>query len=317
MQSEIVGRVKRALLGMQRYSWEQGVAAQSFLEAGDTDMAIAMAVEGANRQLEDGRCCQIGDPVAETDPCAIGEALLFACEQTGDPFLLAAKERLLRWALTDAPRSPEGIVYHMMEGREFWSDSMYMLPPMLARAGYYDEALRQIDGYWQALFLSEKGLMAHRWDDGAKRFVRRDVWGVGNGWTAAGLTRVIELLPQGYAAQKQRLITRVRTLLDAALGCMLADGRFYNVLDDPTSFMEVNCSQMLAYTIYRGVKAGWLGKGYLPAAEKMRQAALLSVDDFGLVRGVCGMPDFDHCGTAAEGQAFFLLMESARDALNG
>ena len=28
-------RVKRALLAMQRYNWEQGVTAQAFLEAGD------------------------------------------------------------------------------------------------------------------------------------------------------------------------------------------------------------------------------------------------------------------------------------------
>jgi hypothetical protein len=31
----------------------------------------------------------------------------------------------------------------------------------------------------------------------------------------------------------------------------------------------------------------------------------------GLVRGVCGSPEFDHPGTATEGQAFFLLMEAA------
>ena len=40
-------RVKRALLSMQRHNWEQGVAAQAFLEAGDKDIAIAMAHEGA------------------------------------------------------------------------------------------------------------------------------------------------------------------------------------------------------------------------------------------------------------------------------
>ena len=57
-------RVKRALLAMQRYNWEQGVTAQGFLESGDTDIAIALALEGANRQNPDGRCCHIAESTA-------------------------------------------------------------------------------------------------------------------------------------------------------------------------------------------------------------------------------------------------------------
>ena len=43
----------------------------------------------------------------------------------------------------------------------------------------------------------------------------------------------------------------------------------------------------------------------------MRAAAHAKVDRFGLVQGVCGSPEFDHPGTATEGQVFFLLMEVA------
>jgi hypothetical protein len=43
----------------------------------------------------------------------------------------------------------------------------------------------------------------------------------------------------------------------------------------------------------------------------MRAAARAKVDQFGFVQGVCGAPDFDHAGVAAEGQAFFLMMEVA------
>ena len=46
-------RVKRALLGMQRYNWEQGVTAQAFLEAGDHDIAIALAMAEAEAEQED------------------------------------------------------------------------------------------------------------------------------------------------------------------------------------------------------------------------------------------------------------------------
>lgn len=307
---DMLEKVKRAALAMQRHNWEQGVLAQAFLECGDTDTAILLAVEGANRQNSEGRCCHIGNSTASTDPCAVGEALQFACEQTGDPMLLAARDRLLHWALNLAPRSPEGIVYHFSNSTEFWVDSMYMLPPFLARAGYYNEALKQLDGYWNALLVPEKGLLAHRWDDVQKQFIRKDVWGVGNGWACAGMTRVRALLPEGYEAQKKQLEDRIRLLLTSALRFQREDGMFHDVLDDSATFPEINCGQMFAYTIYRGVKEGWLDASFLPNAEYIRRAAHDSVDSYGLVHNVCGMPTFDHSFVAPEGQAFFMLMEN-------
>ena len=309
-------RVKRALLAMQRYNWEQGVAAQAFLEAGDEEIAIAMAIEGANRQHADGRCCHIGDSNAVTDPCAIGEALIFAAERTRDPFLCSARDRLLRWALTDAPRTSAGVVCHFLEGQLIWVDSMYMLPPFLARAGEYDEALRQLDGYWGILHMPENGLLAHQWCGEEHRFHRREAWGVGNGWAMAGMARVIPLLPREHPG-RARLIDRTRQLISAALPHQRPDGAFHDVLDDPSTFREVNFAQMLAYTIYRGVHEGWLDAALLPPAEKARAAALAEVDGYGLVRNVCGAPHFDRPGVAPEGQAFHILMEAARQRTLG
>ena len=265
MGSTVLEKVKRATLAMQRYSWEQGTVAQAFLEAGDTQTAILMAVEGANRQIEDGRCAQIGETAAVTD------------------------------------HQPQ-----------FWVDSFYMLPPMLARGGYFSQALQQIDGYWKALFDEDKQLLSHIWDDGARRFIRKDAWGVGNGWAVAGMTRVIGMLPENYVEQKQKLIGRVKTILDAALRYQRSAGLFHDVLDNADSFREVNCGQMFAYAIYRGVKAGWLDAAYVEKAERIYAAVQAEVDRFGLVRNVCGMPTFDHPGVAPEGQAFYILMETAR-----
>jgi unsaturated rhamnogalacturonyl hydrolase len=73
---------------------------------------------------------------------------------------------------------------------------------------------------------------------------------------------------------------------------------------------------MLAYSIYRGVKEGWLDPRYREAAERCRAAALAKVDAEGYVQGVCGSPTFDRPGTATEGQAFCLLMEAARQTMS-
>ena len=43
----------------------------------------------------------------------------------------------------------------------------------------------------------------------------------------------------------------------------------------------------------------------------MRKAASEHVDHLGYVQDVCGVPNFDRPYVAPEGQAFYLLMESA------
>ena len=115
------------------------------------------------------------------------------------------------------------------------------------------------------------------------------------------------------SAEKQRLIGYVKEILDGCLAHQRPDGLFHNIVDKPATFVETNLAQMLAYCIYRGIHAGWLDKDkrYLAAADRMRSAAHAKVDRFGLVQDVCGSPDFEHPGTATEGQAFFLLMEAA------
>jgi hypothetical protein len=69
---------------------------------------------------------------------------------------------------------------------------------------------------------------------------------------------------------------------------------------------------MLAYVIYRGVAGGYLERSLLARADAMRDAANGKVDEYGIVQGVCGAPFFSSPGTAAEGQAFYILMEVAR-----
>jgi rhamnogalacturonyl hydrolase YesR len=111
--------------------------------------------------------------------------------------------------------------------------------------------------------------------------------------------------------ERQRLIGYVRELIDASLPYLRNDGLFHDVIDNPETFVETNFSQMLAYSIYRGLQRGYLDGSYRPYADKMRAAAIGKVDKYGLVQDVCGAPRFNAPGTATEGQAFFLLMETA------
>jgi rhamnogalacturonyl hydrolase YesR len=161
------------------------------------------------------------------------------------------------------------------------------------------------------LWLPEKQLYAHQWDDDAQAILRADCWGVGNGWAAAGITRVRRALPEEMSEERARLEGYIQEVVDGCLTHQRADGLYHDVVDDPSTFVETNLAQMLAYTIYRGIQGGWLDTAYRTHADRMRQAAHAKVDPYGLVQGVCGAPSFDRSGTAPEGQAFFVLMEAA------
>jgi len=311
----MVERVKRAMLAMQRRAWEQGVASQALLELGDTEWLVLLAKDAVVNQQKDGRLAlnEGSGPVA--DPAANGEPVLAAARLTGDPLLREAAGRMLEFELHKAPRTRDGIIYHNRNENRIWVDAFYMLPPFLAVAGHPEEALKQVQGYRRILLDPVKKLYFHIWDEDRQAFERKLLWGVGNGWAAAGLTRVIRSLPGSLTKEKALLAGWIRELVDAALPFQRKDGFFHDILDDPSTFVETNFAQMLSYTLYRGVAGGWLDTGYLKQADRMRTAIHGKVDAYGLVQGVCGAPNFDHPGTATEGQAFFLLMEAARKDL--
>lgn len=310
-KNDTIQKVMNAMLSMQRRAWEQGVASQALLELGETDLVILMAKDAVVNQKKDGRLgLNEGDkPVA--DPASNGEPVLFAAKATGDPALSEAAERMLDFLLHKAPKTIDGIIYHNYIENMIWVDAFYMVPPFLAVSGHGEEAIKQINGYRRILLNTEKNLYYHIWDQDRQKYERKLFWGVGNGWAAAGMTRVLRALPESMMKEKKLLAGYIKELVDACLKYQREDGLFHNILNDPSTFVDTNTSQMLAYTIFRGVKGGWLDNSYLKYAYKMRKAAYNKVDKFGLVQGVCGAPYFDSPGTATEGQAFFLLMDAA------
>jgi len=307
----LVVEVRGAALAMQRKDWEQGVVAQAFLEAGEKDIVIQLARAALIYTGEDGRIANLGNSGGLIDCAMLGEALWWAAIATGEPALQAAERELRTYILQRAPRAPDGTLYHA--ARQKWVDSFHCAPPYLAAVGEYDEALLQIEGLRRHLWNPQMRLFSHIWDEAAHRFEKPAFWGVGNGWAAAALTRVIRALPPERQLARDRLTEYLKELLDGCLAHQRPDGLFHNVLDRADTFIETNAGQMLAYSIYTGIRGGWLPNGYRVAADRMRQAARAQVDDSGFVQGVCGAPTFDAPGIAPEGQAFFLLMECAAE----
>lgn len=308
--------VKNAMLAVQRYPWEQGVCAQALWELGDETTAIAMAHDAVLRQQADGRLAVINENIAVTDPAANGEVVWRAYERTGNEMYREAAEKMLAYLMHQAPRTETGCICHneisFYEGYsadQIWVDSVYMAPPFLAVMGELDEAVAQIEGYLAYLKDESTGLLYHIYDPGTKRFVRQKLWATGNGWALLGIARVLEVaLSQGAKAHADKLIGYGKELLDAMLKYQLTDGRFHDILDEPDSFAEGTAAMMTAAFIYRGVTGGWLSTEYLMYANKVRETMEDYVDEFGLIREVCGCPHFQSPGTSAESMAAYLMM---------
>ena len=310
---EKLDKVKSALLSMQRHSWEQGVAMQALWELGDEEGAIRLAIEAAYRVHEDGRVASIGDMVAQTDPSACGEVLLWAAKKTKLEMLQHAVKGLLEFNLKKAPRSEDGILYHMNFDKTFWVDSMYMLPPFLAAAGYYAESIKQMNGYWKALFIDEKALLGHRYDDETKSFQREAIWATGNGWALAGLVRLIDLLPVNYEKEKLELIKKAMKLITGFTKYLREDSLVHDILDDPKSHVDGAGTLLFAYGIYRGIASGWILSKFKETADTSLEAVSKNVDIYGFLRNVSGAPHFMTPGISPEAQSFYLLAYAAKN----
>jgi rhamnogalacturonyl hydrolase YesR len=305
-----LAKAKAAAMAMERRDWEQGILAQALMETGDREAVILLTKAAIVQRAPDGR---LGVVIAggTTDPAMGGPAYAKAAEWTGDPQIKQAVAGLLEWIRVKAPRSADGILYHVFEGPEMWSDGFNGAPPFLAAMGFYDEALQQIEGFRKRLWNPEKKMLAHIWDEGKQRFKDANCWGGGNGWAAAGLARVMRSLPATRRTDRDRLAGYAREILDGCLAHQRPDGLFHDVVDDPSTFVETDLAQMLAYATYEGVAAGWLPPSYRAHANRLRAAARAKMDAFGYVQGACSAPEFDRPGTSTEAQAFCILMEAA------
>ena len=162
-QDPLVAKAMAAMMGFQRASWEQGVAGQALLEAGERDAAIALARASLIYVNQNGVVAAQGG--STTDPLMLGDCLWWSARQTGDPELVKAADNMLQFALKGAPRAADGTPFHQAASQEMWSDGSFTTPPFLAAAGKPDEAIAQLLGVHRRLWDADKKLMHHRWSE--------------------------------------------------------------------------------------------------------------------------------------------------------
>lgn len=312
---ELVEKVKTAMLSMQRYSWEQGTAMQGMLEIGDTSSLIIMAREAVQRKSADGRLSMVGSDFNIADPGVNGPGVLAAYRITGEEKYMNAAKAQYEHLLRPESQNSFGVIYHNNRSEVIFSDNMFMVAPFLAQMGDYDEAIKQIEGIRDVLWNEDEKLFHHIRIQETMEFRDPSFWGGGNGWCAAAMAQVIDILPEEREVDRQKLIGYCTDLLDGCISNQLESGLLYDKITEP-NFEETTLPAMLAYTIYTALKSGWLDGSYKAHADKMRTAVYANVDELGLLQNASKAPRFNTPGTSPEGQAFFLMMEGAYRKLN-
>ena len=301
-----------AMLCMQRAPWEQGVAVIAMLISGQEANIVRLSHEAVLRQTKDGRLGVMGSTNTSTDPMVAGAGVMAAWRISGEERFKTAADKLYDYCKHTATRGANGAFYHFLNSKQMWSDSIFMAPLFLAAYGDFDDAMQQVKGYHEILWLEDKQMYGHKWDDSRQAFSRRDCWGSGNGWAASSMAILHEILPADRKADRDLTARYAREVIDGCLKHLRPDGLFHDVVDDPSTFVETNLPQMLAFTIYKGVHDGWLDRSYLVQAERMRNAARSKTDAFGIVHDACGSPSFNSPGTSTEAQAYAVMMEYMR-----
>lgn len=333
MSTDITNRVAEYTLEreMESEDWQKAVAINGLIAIDDStfDRAAKSLVDRSiETQTDDGQFSYGSldyKPWAEddepyqgiSDPTALGYPVLEFYERTGNDRYAQAARRQYEF-FESVPRTDDGGIAHHRGAVELWVDSIYMLCPFFARYGElldepdaFDEAIRQIETQATHLQDPQTGLFRHEWRESPNTYPESSFWSRGNGWAAAGIVDALDHVPDDYDG-RSKVVEIFRTLAENVTEHQATNGFWHNVLDDPTSPLEVSGTLMFAYAFQKGVEAGLLSDEYADSAERAMEVCRGVVDEGGAVRRVVGPPggrDVPFTVTSY-GQGWFLLAMS-------
>lgn len=183
-----------------------------------------------------------------------------------------------QWA---EPR-PDGLT----QETRFWVDDMFMITVLqleayrvTGEARYLDRAAAEMVAYLDRL-QQPAGIFFHAQDVPIP-------WSRGNGWAAAGMASLLEVMPANHP-MRPRVLAGYRKMMEALLRMQGADGMWRQVLDRPEAWPETSGSAMFTFAMVLGVKHGWLDAGvYGPAARRAWIALTGYIDQHDDVTNVC------------------------------
>ncbi len=312
MKDPATEHILQAALCMTRQCWEQGMFSYALMLTGRNQLLDMVVYDMVIRQSADGRLCNVEDTPAVTDSAFCIPAVLQTGNRLGCQDYIEAAHRNVQYLLKDAPRTSDGILFHMRGTSQIWADSAAFLPYSLVIAGHPQEGYHQLAGICDKLYLKESGLYAHILDCETGEFPDRRAWSVGVGWILTGLERTLCALPREMEEERNDLKERFLDLTEKVLSFQTQDGGFHDVMDDSETYPETETPAMIACALYAGIRDGLLDPSLKRRADEMADHVSRKTLPDGRVFDAAGSPTFDKPGTSVECQAHVLMMHALR-----
>ena len=245
----------------------------------------------------------------------IGQSILEFYERTEEEQYFESARRQYE-ALLSADRTTDGCISYNSHKMEIWVDSLYMIPPFLAKYGAVtddteaqDEAVEHIALQAKHLQDPYTGLFRHIWRETPNTYPESTFWSRGNGWAATGIIETLSILPGDHPGRGE-LITILTDLCEGVVEYQDASGYWHNILDDPYSSLETSGTLMFSYAFEKAMQMKLLRDDrYRKAAERGFDICKGIVDKNGDVQRVAMPPGGPgvSLGVTSFGQGWFLL----------
>ncbi len=166
-----------------------------------------------------------------------------------------------------------------------WIDDMYMITIVQSQAyhvtgdrKYIDRTARQMVLYLDELQMPN-GLFYHAPDVPF-------YWGRGNGWMAAGMAKLLGVLPADNP-DRARIMEGYVTMMRSLKKFQGEDGMWKQLVDDPECWSETSGSAMFTYAMIVGVNNGWLDASYVPVVKNAWMALVSYINEEGDMTEIC------------------------------
>ncbi|MEX2605156.1 MAG: glycoside hydrolase family 88 protein [Gracilimonas sp.] len=202
-------------------------------------------------------------------------------------------ERVTNHIINDASRLPDGTFARFTpDTMSVWADDLFMASIVLLKMHeltgeekYLDEVITQVIQFDDYLLDEDDAMYWHGY------FSRNEEhsstkWGRANGWTMMAKTELLLAMPEEHP-ENEKILEIFTRHSEGLLEVQSDDGRWHQVLDDPSTYLETSATAMFVRAFAVGVTEGWLDrKTYDAAIQKGWTSLTRQINDEGEVEGI-------------------------------
>lgn len=211
--------------------------------------------------------------------------LFFLYDKTGDEKYKKALD-LVRTQLDTMPRTKEGSFWHKdIYPNQVWLDGLYMAEPFYMRyetkfrnMEKCNDVIHQFKNVEKYMKDEKTGLYYHGYDESREMYwadpktgCSPNFWLRSLGWFSLALTETAMACDEALYYEKRYLIGLLEKLVDALIPFQDESGMFYQVPDKPDderNYLETSGTALIAYSILKAVRLGFISPRYAAVGEK-------------------------------------------------